>query len=177
REQNTDGDERIFRHGLVLLLLSGDLSISAHDRARRVPRGNTPKTEEFQSAAATAVGKAPEAPIGRGRSDHAIGAQFSYLGRALAGLAEDLRGVLTKGRRLALDAGAAVCEPKPRADQAHRPEARVDRLHHVAVAELRVLRDLLDLPDGRAWHVGGGGPRLPGLGLVRGQPGLPHLAP
>src|SRR5262249_24782701 len=112
----------------------------------------------------------------RGRSDHAIDAQFLDLGRAVAGLVEDLLGVLTEGRRLALDAGAAVREPKPRADQAHRPEARVDRLHHVAVAQLRVRRDLLDFPDGRPRPGGGREPRLPGLGLVRGERVLDDLA-
>src|SRR5215468_5985639 len=88
------------------------------------------------------------------RSDDSGAAQRLDLRRGVAGLAEDLVGVLAQRRRLALDARAAVREPKSSADQAHRPVARVDRLHHVAVIQLRVLRDLLDLPHRRAWHVG-----------------------
>src|SRR5262249_56130181 len=99
------------------------------------------------------------------RSDDRVAPQPLDLLRPVAGPSQDLVGVLAQNRRLPIEAGAAVLEPEPGADQPHRTVARVDRLEHVAVLELRMLHDLVDLPDRATRHVGGGQPRLPALAI------------
>src|SRR5712691_6155015 len=89
------------------------------------------------------------------RSDDPVAPEPLDLVRPVAGLLQDLVGVLAERRRLAVEAGSTVREPEPGADEPHRAIARVDRLEHVAVLELRVTDDLLDRPDGPARHVGG----------------------
>src|SRR5688500_15014430 len=97
-------------------------------------------------------------------SNDGVRAQALDLGGAVAGLAEDLVAVLSARRRRAVEAGAPVGEAKAGADETHGAVPRVDRLERVAGGELRVLDDLVDLPDARAGHVGRRQPRLPRLG-------------
>ena len=68
----------------------------------------------------------------------------------VARLGQHLVGVLAECGRLAVEARAPVGEAEAGAFEAHRAVARVDRLQHVAVLELRVLDDLVDCPDGGA---------------------------
>src|SRR5215475_8860776 len=96
-----------------------------------------------------------------GGSDHRVSPKLRDFLRPVAGLPQDLVGVLAERRRLAVDPGATMREPEPSADQTHRPVARVDRLEHVAMLELRMADDLVDLPDRPARHVGRRQPRLP----------------
>src|SRR6185436_13183182 len=124
-------------------------SRSCSSASRWTSRGHRPLAKRHGSAGARSVGGMGgrvEAP----HSNDQVAAERLDLGLRVAGLAEDLVGVLAERGRLALDAGAAVGELEAGADQAHGAVARVDRLQDVAGLQLRVLDDLVDLPDARA---------------------------
>src|SRR6266436_3354324 len=114
--------------------------------------------------------------IGRPRSGHAVASELRDLLGGVPGFGQDLLGVLTEGRRLAIDPGAPMLQAEARAHEPHRPIARVDGLEHVPVLELRVADDLVDLPDGAARHVGRGEACFPGAGIALGHGGLDDLA-
>src|SRR5262245_46856399 len=116
------------------------------------------------------------ARAGSRRSDDAAGAELLDLGQVVACFPEDVLRVLAEHRRWTVDGGAPVREPEARADQLHRTEPRLHRLQHVSVLELRVLDDLLDLPNGGARYVGLRESLLPRLGVVTRQRALDDLA-
>src|SRR5262249_15081760 len=103
------------------------------------------------------------------RSDDRVAAQPFDLVDRVAGFLQDLVGVLAQGGRLAIDARAAVLETEARSDQAEGAVTRADGLQHVAVLELRMVHDLVHLPDGSARDVGRGQPRLPGARIGAGH--------
>src|SRR5213594_1619144 len=145
----------------------------ASELARRAPRCTTERHGTMACARRAGTRRCFARAV---RSDYAVATQVFDLGGCVAGLGEDLVGVLAERRRLALDAGTAVRQPEAGADQAHRAVARVDGLQHVAVLELGMARDLLDLPHGGARHVGGGEARLPRFRIVLGEGALDDLA-
>src|SRR5260370_19193128 len=104
--------------------------------------------------------------IGRPGSGHAVASELRDLLGGVPGFGQDLLGVLAEGWRLAIDPGVPMLQAEARAHQAHRAVARVDGLQHVAVLELRVADDLVDLPDGAAGHGGRGEARLPAAGIA-----------
>src|SRR5690242_8057949 len=106
-------------------------------RARWVPRGGHAKSREFRAFADVSTAKRPTrrgmlrarrarprdaiptAGESCGGSDHPIPAEILDLRRGVAGLTENLVGVLAERRRLTLDPGAAVRKTEARADEPH----------------------------------------------------------
>ncbi len=96
--------------------------------------------------------------------------------RAIAGLGQDLVGMLAERRRGAVDAAIAVGKAKSRPGEPQRAMSAVHLLHQPAMGDLRVAHDLADRPDAGARHVGRGQPRFPGLGVGPGQRPFDDLA-
>src|SRR5262249_47906208 len=134
--------------------------------------GQQPPAVRLKPASAlglTRPNQSRSAPRRQARLRNPLAAQALDLLVPVTRFLPDFGGVLADRRRLAVEAGAAVSQPEPGADEAHGAIARVDGLQHVAVLELRMADDLVDLPDRAAGYVGGGEPRLPCARIVDHQ--------